>query len=81
MEVTNRFLDDVGVCYILDSWVTTNHLPRREQDLLSDCGKFYLVALAQNNIPEICERMRKKYSMNSRVCAVCQPLRGLTDMI
>jgi release factor glutamine methyltransferase len=42
----------------------------RGQDLLSDCGKFYLVSLAQNNIPEIRERMRKKFNMNSRVRAV-----------
>jgi len=48
MDITNRFLDDVG-------------------DLLSDCGKFYLVSLAQNNIPEIRERMRKKFNMNSRI--------------
>ncbi|KAF8446240.1 S-adenosyl-L-methionine-dependent methyltransferase [Boletus edulis BED1] len=48
MEVTNRFLDNVG-------------------DLLSDCGKFYLVAQAQNNIPEICERMQIKFNLNSRI--------------
>lgn len=40
------------------------------QDLLSDCGRFYLVALAQNDIPGIRERMRKKFNMNSRVRAV-----------
>jgi len=49
----------------------------RGQDLLSDCGKFYLVALAQNNIPEIRERMRKKFNMNSQVRAVLCPTSSL----
>lgn len=69
MGVTNRFLDDVGVCHALSTpmlQVTYN----KPQDLLSDCGKFYLVALVQNNIPEIRQRMREKFNMNSRVRAV-----------
>lgn len=45
-------------------------LPTRGQDLLSDSGKLYLVTLTQNNIPEIRERMRKQFNMNSRVRAI-----------
>jgi len=48
MEITNRFLDNVG-------------------DLLSDRGKFYLVALAQNNIPEIRQKMQNSFHLNSEV--------------
>lgn len=67
VEITNRFLDDVKVCHTLGLYVTKRLQWR--QDLLSDCGRFYLVALAQNNIPEICERMQNKFNMNSRVGA------------
>jgi len=48
MEITNRFLDNVG-------------------DLLSDRGKFYLVALAQNNIPGIRQKMQNSFHLNSEV--------------
>ncbi|KAF9229628.1 hypothetical protein BS17DRAFT_792513 [Gyrodon lividus] len=48
MEVTDRFLDDVG-------------------DLLSDHGKFYLVALAQNNIPEIRQKMQNDFDLSSEI--------------
>lgn len=68
MEVTNRFLDDAGVCPHSARMLQITF--NRGQDLLSDCGKFYLVALAQNNIPEIRQRMREKFNMNSQVCVV-----------
>ncbi|KIJ68716.1 hypothetical protein HYDPIDRAFT_81547 [Hydnomerulius pinastri MD-312] len=44
MEVTNRFLKDVG-------------------NLLSDRGRFYLVALPENNIPAIRQRMLDNFGL------------------
>ncbi|KAI9572683.1 S-adenosyl-L-methionine-dependent methyltransferase [Boletus coccyginus] len=46
-------------------------------ELLSNCGRFYLVALAQNDIPGIRERMREKFNMNSRVRAIRWDLASL----
>lgn len=39
------------------------------QGLLSPKGRFYLVALKQNNIPVICERMHKSFNLQSHVRA------------
>lgn len=74
MEVTSRCLDNVVVCHTLDSYVTTYN---KGQELLSNCGRFYLVALAQNDIPGIRERMREKFNMNSRVRAIRWDLASL----
>lgn len=67
MEVTDRFLDNVEVCHTRP---VCNELPTTGQSLLSDSGKFYLVAVTQNNIPEIRERMRKQFNMSSQVCTI-----------
>ncbi|KAJ7919054.1 S-adenosyl-L-methionine-dependent methyltransferase [Mycena leptocephala] len=36
-------------------------------DLLSPCGRFYLVAVAQNNIPDIQRRMHENHALESQV--------------
>ncbi|KAG1715797.1 hypothetical protein ID866_1373 [Astraeus odoratus] len=43
----------------------TNRFLTVVEDLLSDRGKFYLVALEQNNIPEIRERMSRGFNLQS----------------
>lgn len=40
---------------------------RAWQDLLSPTGHFYLVAVAQNDVPGIQRRMHDKYHLNSEV--------------
>ncbi|KAG9314628.1 hypothetical protein JVU11DRAFT_5433 [Chiua virens] len=51
----------------LDGMEVTNCFLENIGDLLTNNGKFYLVALAQNNIPEICEKIRNKFNMNGRI--------------
>lgn len=40
------------------------------QDLLSPHGRFYLVAVAQNNIPDIQRRMQENYALESKVSTI-----------
>ncbi|KAL4068320.1 S-adenosyl-L-methionine-dependent methyltransferase [Scleroderma yunnanense] len=47
----------------------TNRFLRDVKDLLSEQGKFYLVALEENNIPEIRKRMFRDFSLQSQIVA------------
>ncbi|KAJ6575508.1 S-adenosyl-L-methionine-dependent methyltransferase [Mycena sp. CBHHK59/15] len=46
--------------------ITERFLPQID-NLLSACGRFYLVAVAQNNIPGIRRRMRDEYALESEI--------------
>lgn len=52
-----------------DGMEITNQLLRDVEDLLSERGKFYLVALEENNIPEIRGRMLRDYNLQSQIVA------------
>lgn len=45
----------------------TNEFLEIVEDLLSERGLFYLVALKQNNVPEIQKRMLHEHSLESKV--------------
>ncbi|KAF9243826.1 S-adenosyl-L-methionine-dependent methyltransferase [Melanogaster broomeanus] len=51
----------------LDGMEVTNRFLDIVGELLSACGKFYLVALAQNNIPDIRQRMQEKFDLDSEI--------------
>ncbi|KAL0072230.1 S-adenosylmethionine-dependent methyltransferase [Marasmius tenuissimus] len=65
MEITNKFLDMVEV-RLLHSPLDVAYSPT-SQDLLSPKGRLYLVALKQNNIPEIQNRMLTSYGLHSEI--------------
>ncbi|KAJ7756480.1 S-adenosyl-L-methionine-dependent methyltransferase [Mycena maculata] len=46
--------------------VTDRFFPQVD-DLLSPRGRFYLVAVSQNNVPDIQRRMREEYALESKV--------------
>ncbi|KAF8905451.1 S-adenosyl-L-methionine-dependent methyltransferase [Gymnopilus junonius] len=50
-----------------DGMRITNVLLRQIDSLLSSAGRFYLVALKQNNIPEIIETMQDQYNLTGEV--------------
>ncbi|KAF9452576.1 S-adenosyl-L-methionine-dependent methyltransferase [Macrolepiota fuliginosa MF-IS2] len=50
-----------------DGMQVTNTFLETVKDLLSDKGRFYLVALKQNNIPEIQRRMLDEHNLESEV--------------
>ena len=52
-----------------DGMAVTNTFLEQVDELLSPEGRFYLVALKQNNVPEIRERMRQRFHLNSQVSA------------
>lgn len=69
MHVTDTLLDQLTVrSFMLYTThiVTYNH----HQDLLSPVGRFYLVAVKDNNVPGIRTRMAKKYGIRSEVSDV-----------
>ncbi|KAF7320036.1 Hemk methyltransferase family member 2-like [Mycena kentingensis (nom. inval.)] len=59
--------------------VTDVLLPTVAQ-LLSPGGRFYLVAVAQNNIPEIQRRMKEDYKLDSEVISSLSPFRSLKEL-
>lgn len=67
MQVTNVLLDQVKVSGSLHPRPSMNDCAL--QYLLSPTGRFYLVAVAQNDIPAIQRRMLEKYSLHSEVWA------------
>lgn len=50
-----------------DGMQVTNEFLEIVEDLLSERGLFYLVALKQNNVPEIQKRMLHEHSLESKV--------------
>ena len=51
-----------------DGMEVTNYFLDQIGEILSPTGRFYLVALKQNNVPEIRERMLREHSLQSQVC-------------
>ncbi|OJA07639.1 hypothetical protein AZE42_01108 [Rhizopogon vesiculosus] len=64
MEVTERLLQDVEVSSFTVFWDTVNDV---YQHLLSPRGRFYLVALKQNNVPSIRSRMLEDFGLSSQI--------------
>lgn len=52
-----------------DGMEVTNRLLGDVEALLSERGKFYLVTLERNNIPEICERMFRTFRLQCQIVA------------
>ncbi|KAH6917440.1 methylase, partial [Coprinopsis sp. MPI-PUGE-AT-0042] len=50
-----------------DGMQVTNYFLGLVKDLLSPSGRFYLVALKQNNVPEIRQRMQEQYDLSSDI--------------
>lgn len=69
MEVTDRLLQDVEVSSFPVFWDTVDDA---SQGLLSPQGRFYLVALKQNDISIICSRMLEDFGLFSQVKLTCQ---------
>ncbi|GLB36470.1 putative methyltransferase [Lyophyllum shimeji] len=51
----------------LDGMSVTDVFLECVEELISDRGRFYLVAVAENNIPEIRERMRTRHGLQSEI--------------
>ncbi|KDR84855.1 hypothetical protein GALMADRAFT_1321833 [Galerina marginata CBS 339.88] len=51
----------------VDGMEITNVLLRRIEELLSPIGRFYLVALKQNNVPRIMQTMKDEHSLTGKV--------------
>jgi len=64
MEITDRLLQDVEVSSFPVFWDTIND---HSQGLLSPRGRFYLVALKQNNVLSIRSRMLEDFGLSSEV--------------
>ncbi|KAJ3527950.1 hypothetical protein NMY22_g9585 [Coprinellus aureogranulatus] len=50
-----------------DGMEVTNKFLEQVNGLLSETGRFYLVALKQNDVPEICARMLDRYQLQSEI--------------
>ncbi|KAF6766096.1 methylase [Ephemerocybe angulata] len=50
-----------------DGMAVTNKFLEQVEELLSPQGRFYLVALKQNNVPEIRQRMEDRFKLHSEV--------------
>ncbi|TEB05188.1 hypothetical protein FA13DRAFT_1760251 [Coprinellus micaceus] len=50
-----------------DGMEVTNKFLEQVEGLLSENGRFYLVALKQNNVPEIRERMLQRFQLKSEI--------------
>jgi release factor glutamine methyltransferase len=68
MNITGPFLDSVEVNSIFTLLFPSTHAMFSIKGLLSTMGRFYLVAVKENNIPEIMSYMRDKYQLNGEVC-------------
>ncbi|KAJ7293188.1 S-adenosyl-L-methionine-dependent methyltransferase [Mycena rebaudengoi] len=66
MQITDKCLPQVAVCSNLNLKPFPSLLSNR-QTLLSAHGRFYLVAVPQNNISDIRRRMKDDYSLNSEI--------------
>jgi len=51
----------------IDGMQITNTFLQTVEDLLSARGRFYLVAMKENNIPNICARMSDDHGLKSRI--------------
>ncbi|KAG6910553.1 hypothetical protein DXG01_009503 [Tephrocybe rancida] len=70
MNVTDVFLERVEVRgFFLVSRKAIDDAIHGIQELLSERGRFYLVAVAENNVPDIQERMLRLYGLRSDVSA------------
>lgn len=47
-----------------------------KQDLLSPYGRFYLVAVEQNDVPGICRHMLQDHGLQSQVSSMIMELVG-----
>ena len=67
MRVTDMVLDQLDVRDIMN--VYSFHSLNYRQDLLSPQGRFYLVAVKENDVPGIQSRILSKYGIQSEVCS------------
>lgn len=66
MQITNVLLRQIAVCQF--KFCTYPVLTKMfGQSLLSSVGRFYLVAVKQNNIPQIIQTMQDKYRLTGEV--------------